>query len=153
MLISDVVKHDGVKKVVYNAKIKYIEDKILYITINVSLNAKINEIKGEIPNFTKLTTNATLNAKINEVKGEIPNIINLPTTTTALSAVKNKIPNVSNLVKKIDYNTKINKYTTQEFNKLTSKHFTARLKQANVGNKNDTFNFVKNTNFDEKNRI
>ena len=27
MLISDVVKHDGVKKVVYNAKIKYIEDK------------------------------------------------------------------------------------------------------------------------------
>ena len=59
MLTSDVVKHDGVKKVVYNAKIKYIEDKILYITIN-----------------------ATLNAKINEVKGEIPNIINLPTTTT-----------------------------------------------------------------------
>ena len=100
MLISDVVKHDGVKKVVYNAKVKYIEDKILYITINVSLNAKINEVKGEIPNFTKLTTNATLNAKINEVKGEIPNITNLPTTTTALSAVKNKIPNVSNLVKK-----------------------------------------------------
>ena len=28
MLISDVVKYDGVKKVVYNAKIKYIEDKI-----------------------------------------------------------------------------------------------------------------------------
>ena len=55
--------------------------------------------------------------------------------------------------KKIDYNTKINKYTTQEFNKLTSKHFTARLKQANLGNKIDTFNFVKNTNFDEKNRI
>ena len=124
MLISDVVKFDGVKKVVYNAKIKYIEDKILYITINVSLNAKINEVKGEILNFTKLTTNAshnakinevkgeipnitnlainaTLNAKINEVKGETPNITNLPTTTTALSAVKNKIPNVSNLVKKL----------------------------------------------------
>ena len=29
-------------------------------------------------------------------------------TTTALTAVKNKIPNVSNLVKKTDYNTKIN---------------------------------------------
>ena len=152
MLISDVVKYDGIKKVVYNAKIKYIEDKILYITINVSLNAKINEVKGEIPNFTKLTTNASHNAKINEVKGEIPNITNLP-TTTALSAVKNKIPNVSNLVKKFDYNTKINKYTTQEFNKLTSKHFTAGLRQANLANKNDTFNFVKNTNFYEKNRI
>ena len=28
--------------------------------------------------------------------------------TTALTAVENKIPNVSNLVKKTDYNTKIN---------------------------------------------
>ena len=31
------------------------------------------------------------------------------TTTTALTAVENEIPNVSNLVKKTDYNTKINK--------------------------------------------
>ena len=29
-------------------------------------------------------------------------------TTTALTAVENKIPNVNNLVKKTDYNTKIN---------------------------------------------
>ena len=107
MLISDVVKYDGVKKVVYNAKIKYIEDKILYITINVSLNAKINEVKGEILNFTKLTTNASHNAKINEVKGEIPNITNLA-TTSALPALENKIPSVTNLVKKTDYSTNIN---------------------------------------------
>ena len=46
-----------------------------------------------------LLTNTSLNAKINEVKGEIPNITNLA-TTIALTAVKNKIPNVSNLVKK-----------------------------------------------------
>ena len=104
MLISDVVKYDGVKKVVYNAKIKNIEQKILYITnmaINASLNAKINEVEGEIPNITNLATNATHNAKINVFKGEIPNIFNLSTTTTALSAVKNKISNVSNQSKKL----------------------------------------------------
>ena len=61
-------------------------------------------------------------------------------TTTALTAVGNKIPNVSYLVKKTDYNTKINKLenkittghdhdkyiTAQEFDKLTE-NFTARL--------------------------
>ena len=84
--------------------------------------------------------------------------------TTALTAVENKIPNVSNLVKKTDYKKKINeikneittnydhdKYiTTQEFNKITSENFTARLKQANLVKKNDITNFVKKTDFDDK---
>ena len=74
--LSDAVKDDVVKKDVYNAKIKNIEDKI--------------------PDITNLATSTTLNAKINEVKKEIPSIANL-TTTTALTAVENKIPN---LVKK-----------------------------------------------------
>ena len=56
----------------------------------------------------------------------------------------------SNLVKKTDFNTKINesekkftdhghsnKYiTTQEFNKLTSENFAARLAEANLASKN-----------------
>ena len=54
-----------------------------------------------------MATKTTLNAKINEVKTEIPSITHLA-TTTVLTAVENKIPNVSNLVKKTDYNTKIN---------------------------------------------
>ena len=46
---SDVLKKDVVKKVVYNAKIKDIEDKI--------------------PDITNLATNTTtLNAKINEIE-------------------------------------------------------------------------------------
>ena len=105
--LSDVVKNYVVKKDVYNAKVKNIEDEIPDITIlatNASLNAKINEVKGKTPSITNLATNASLNAKINKVKGEIPNITNLA-TTTALTAVENKIPNVSNLVKKTDYNT------------------------------------------------
>ena len=84
--LSNVVKIDVVKKDVYNAKIKNIEDKI--------------------PIINNLATKTTLNGKINEVKGEIPSITNLA-TATALTAVKNKIPSVSNLVKKTDYNTKI----------------------------------------------
>ena len=70
----------------------------------------------------------------------------------------------SDLVKKADYNTKIDKVekkattdhdhakyvTTQEFNKLTSESFAARLAQANSANKNDTANFVKKRDFDDK---
>ena len=49
--LSNVVKYDVVKKDVYNAKIKNIEDKI--------------------PDITNLVTKTTLNAKINKVKREI----------------------------------------------------------------------------------
>ena len=66
--------------------------------------------------------------------------------------------------KKTDYNTKISElenkvttdhdhgkyFTTQEFNRLTSEKFTARLKPANLASKNDIANFVKKTGFHEK---
>ena len=61
-------KNDVVKKDVYNAKIKNIEDKIPDITnlaTNASLNAKIYKVKGEIPSTTNFATNASLNANIN----------------------------------------------------------------------------------------
>ena len=41
----------------------------------------------------------------------------------------------------------INVYTTQEFNKLTSDNFTARLKQANLARESDIANFVKKDRF------
>ena len=69
--LSDVVKNDVVRKDVYNAKIKKIEDKIPDITnlaTNTTRNAKINEVRKEIPSNTKLATTTSLNAKINEVK-------------------------------------------------------------------------------------
>ena len=50
--LSDAVKNDVVKKDVYNAKIKNIENKMPDITnlaANTTLNAKINEVKKEIP--------------------------------------------------------------------------------------------------------
>ena len=162
--LSDVVKNDVAKKDLYNAKIKNIEDKIPEITnlaTNTTLNAKINEVKNEIPSIINLATTTALNAKINEVKNKIPDISNLA-TTIALIVVENKIPNVSNLVKKTDYNTKFSetenkittdldhdKYiTTQEFNKLTSEKL--KLKQTNLVSKNDTADFVKKADFDDK---
>ena len=66
--LGDVVKNNVVKKDVYNAKMKNIEDKIPDITnlaTKTTLNAQINEVTGEIPCITNLTTAATLNAKIN----------------------------------------------------------------------------------------
>ena len=77
--LSDIAKNHVVKKDVYNAKIKNIEDKM--------------------PDITNLATKTTLNARINEVKREIPSITNLA-PKTALNVVKHKIPSVSNLVKK-----------------------------------------------------
>ena len=50
--------------------------------------------------MSNLATNVSLNAKINEVKGEILSVSNLA-TNAALTTVENKIPNVSNLVKKL----------------------------------------------------
>ena len=51
-------------------------------------NAKIKNIDEEIPDITNLATTTALNAKINEVIKKIPNITNLA-TTNALTAVEN----------------------------------------------------------------
>ena len=88
-----------------------------------------------------------VNSKINEVKGKIPNITPLATTSSRTD-VENKVAGVSNLVKKNDYNLKINEiekkitdhnhakcFTTPEFNKLTSGHFAPRSKQENLATK------------------
>ena len=71
-------------------------------------------------------------------------------TTSALTAFENKIASVSTLVKKADYDTKINELekeftdhkhdkhiTTPEFNKLTAESFAVRLPQANLITKTD----------------
>ena len=106
--LSDVVKNDVVKKDVYNAKIRNIENKIPDITdltTYATFDAKINKIKIKIPSITNLA-NASLNARINEVKNEIPSITDLA-TTTAFTSVENKIPNVGDLVKKADDDAEI----------------------------------------------
>ena len=54
----------SLKKDIYNAKIKKIEDKIPYITklaAKTTLHAKMIEVRSEIPNINNLATNAFLN--------------------------------------------------------------------------------------------
>ena len=51
-------------------------------------NAKIKNIDDEIPDITNLATTTALNAKINEVIKKVPNITNVA-TTNALTAVEN----------------------------------------------------------------
>ena len=75
-------------------------------------DAKIKDTEDKISGITNLAANASLNAKINQVKNEIPNITNLD-TTTALTAVENKIPNVSNLVKTLALTQKLVKLKTK----------------------------------------
>ena len=107
--LSDIVKDDVVKKDVYNANIKSIEDKIPDITnsaTNTTLKAKINEVKKEIPSIANLAITTSLNAKTNKIKNKIPNITNVA-TSTALAAVENKIPSVTNLVKKLTITQKL----------------------------------------------
>ena len=136
------MKNDVVKKDLYSAYTKDIEDKI--------------------PDITNLATKTTLNSEINEVNGEITNITNLD-TTSSLTAVENIIPSVSNLVKKIDFNTKNNdtnkkltdhnhdKYiTTPEFITFTAEVFDWRLKQGNLARKIDISALANKTDFDNK---
>ena len=42
---------------------------ITNLASNTILNAKVNQIKNEIPSITNLASNASLNAKTKEVKG------------------------------------------------------------------------------------
>ena len=127
------------------------------------LRSKILWYYKKICDITKLATNPSVNAKLNEVKGETNYNTNLA-TTTALIVVDNKMPNVSKVFRKTDYNTKINEIenkvdtdhdhgkhiTAQEFNELTSENVTARLKQVSLASKSDKAKFLKKTNFDNK---
>ena len=158
--LSDVVKNDAGKKVVYDklaTKVnnidtrdfvlitKYqtgktkLEKKIPDVT-NFVKKTKLTELENKIPDVSNLATKTALTT----VENKIPDISNLA-TKTALTTVENKIPSVSNLVKKTDYNTKIteiekkltdhnhDKYiTTPEFNTLAASVFNARLAQANL---------------------
>ena len=103
-----------------------------------------------VKNVSAIDTNELVkkhNAKIYEIRGEIPSIAGLA-TTAALYAVKNKIPNVSGLVKKKkNYDAKIKyikgKYfTTSDYNKFTNDTFDAKIKQKELVNKSDISVFL-----------
>ena len=144
--LSDVVKNDVVKKIVYDKLFPKVND---IDTSNFVLKTRYNTDKTELEKKNPNVTDLVKKAKLTELGKKIPDVSNL-TTKTALTTVENKIPDVSNLVKKTDYNIKVieienklsnqnhNKYIdTPEFNKLTADVFNARLAQANLITKTD----------------
>ena len=119
--LSDAVKNYVVKKDVYNAKIKIIKDKI--------------------SDILNIATNASLNAKINEAKGEILSSTNLA-TTAGLTNIENKIPNVNDLAKKANYDGKISEmedkcFSTSEYNKFTNNILDTKVTQKKLINESD----------------
>ena len=148
--LSDVVKNDIVKKIVYNklvAKVDNIDTS--YFVLKIKYNTDKTELENKIPDISGLVKKTNYNTKITKLENKIPDVSNL-TAKTAVTATENKIPRVSNLVKKSRYNTKVteienklNNYNhdkyidTSEFNKLDTDVFNARLAQANLITKTD----------------
>ena len=65
--LVDAAKNDFVKKDVYNAKIKNIEDKIP----NLATTAALTTVENKIPNVNNLVKKTDYNTKINELEKKI----------------------------------------------------------------------------------
>ena len=74
-------------------------DKLKNVPTNLcNLKSKVDKL--DVDKLIAVPVETSLNANINEVKGERTSNTNLA-TKTSLTAVENKIPSVSNLVKKL----------------------------------------------------
>ena len=103
--LSDVVKDDVVKKVVYDklvAKVNSIDTNGFVLKTKYDTDKKELEIK--IPNIKGLVKKTDYNTKITEIENKITIISGLA-TNSALTAVEDEIP--TNLVKETDSDTKI----------------------------------------------
>ena len=105
--LSDVVKHDVVKKTVYDklvAKVNSIDTS--GFVLKTKYDTDKAETENEIPDTSGLLKITYYNNKNAKIEGKISDVSNLA-TKTALTAVENKIPCISNIVKKTDCNTKV----------------------------------------------
>ena len=94
--LSNVVKHDVVKKGVYDklvAKVNNIDTSGFVLKTKCDTDKSI--LNNKIPGTSSLVKKSDYNSKITEREGKIPDIGNLA-TKAALTTVENKIPNVAN---------------------------------------------------------
>ena len=101
--LSDAVKNDVAKKIVYDKLVAKVDN---IDTSDFVLKIKYNTDKKELENKIPDVSNLVKKTKLTKLENKIPDISNL-STKTALTTAENKIPSVSNLVKKTGYNTKI----------------------------------------------
>ena len=102
------------------------------------------------------TTLADLSKLRNVVEKDVENTVQDEFARTVTAIQTN---DSSNLVKKTDYDTKIDEikkkilshhFTTPEFNMLTTENVAVKLKQAKLATKDGIEDFVKKADFDEK---
>ena len=94
--MSDVVKNDVVKQVVYDklvTKVNNIDTSEFVLKTKYQIDkAKLEKKIPDVTDFVKKT-------KFTELENKIPDVSSLA-TKTALTALENKIPDVSSLAKK-----------------------------------------------------
>ena len=96
--LNNVVKHDVVKKTVYNklvAKVDNIDTSDF--VLKTKCDTDKTELENKIPDTSGLVKKTNYNTKIIELENKIRDISSLA-TKAALTAIENKIPSVSNLV-------------------------------------------------------
>ena len=105
--LSDVVKHDVVKKAEFDKLVGKVNDiDTSKFVLKTMYDTEKSELENKIPDTSSLVKKTNYDAKIADIESKIPDVNNLA-TKTALTTVENKIPSVSSLVKKTDYNTKV----------------------------------------------
>ena len=93
--LNDAVEKKLLKKYIYYAKIKNIEDKtsdVINLASTAALNTKINEINNEIRSITNLANNVSPNAKINEAQNKMPSISKKTTMMQKQKILKKTFP-------------------------------------------------------------
>ena len=131
------VKNDFVKKTEYKKLVTKVHTK--YEKHGKKLEKKISDVDKNVA----WLKNIDFSFKMTEVEGKIPSITG-SVTSSALTAVEKEISNFTNLIEKnSETEDKINNHnhdkciTIQEFNRLTTEYFKARLNQANLISKTD----------------
>ena len=98
--LSNLVKHNVVKKVVYDklvAKVNGINTS--KFILKTKHDTDKSELENKIPDTSGLVNKTDYNTKIADIEGKIPYVTNLATKTSLITA-ENKIPDVSSIVKK-----------------------------------------------------
>ena len=98
--LSNVVKHEVVKKTLYDklaAKVNDIDTS--GFILKTTYDADKLKLEKKIPDISNFVKKSDYNAKFNELEGKMSSFSGLA-TTSGLTAVENKIPRISTLVKK-----------------------------------------------------
>ena len=129
--------------------------------VKVELDLFNCDTKADLKNATGVNTSRLAKKidlailKSNVDKLDIDQLVPVPVALSKLrdvvknAVVKKDVYNAKNTTQDVSvYNTKkMYIITTQEYNKLTSENFTARLAQVNLASKSDIANFVKTDKF------